>query len=149
MGASGYKGISRVDNPKRNTYGWSVRVTKDGKTLCRFLSDSVHGGEQQALRKAVRARNALEREVGRPRTDRVIMPPRAKKTAGNSTGVVGVNRISVGAQGSFEVTWAPEPGKLARTKISIAKYGEEEALRRAMRLRRRKERALFGTVIHQ
>jgi hypothetical protein len=113
---SGYKGISRVDNPKRKAHGWYVRVTKEGKTYGRFLSDSAHGGEQKALKKAVRARNELERDLGKPRTDRVIMPPRKKKNRFNTTGIVGVNLIDVGPEGAFEVTWSPEPGKLARTK---------------------------------
>jgi hypothetical protein len=145
---SGYKGISRVDNPKRKAHGWYVRVTKEGKTYGRFLSDSAHGGEQKALKKAVRARNELERDLGKPRTDRVIMPPRKKKNRFNTTGIVGVNLIDVGPEGAFEVTWSPEPGKLARTKISIAKHGPEEALRRAIRLRLRKEREIFGTTVH-
>ena len=104
---SGYKGISRVDNEKRKTHGWYARVTKDGVTRGRFLSDATHGGEKAALKKAVAARNELESEMGRPRTDRTIMPPRHKKSDGNTTGVVGVNRVNIGPLGSFEVTWSP------------------------------------------
>ena len=145
--SSGYKGISRVDSIKRKTHGWSVRVTRDGVTYGRFLSDSVHGGEQGALKKAIRARNELETDVGKPRTDRVIMPPRHKKNDFNDTDIPGVNRVDVGPAGSFEITWSPEPGKLSRTKISIAKHGEKEALQRAIRLRKRKERQIFGTAL--
>lgn len=148
MARSGYKGISRVDNPKRKAHGWSVRITREGVTYARFLSDSAHGGEQKALKKAIRARNELESDVGKPRTDRVIMPPRHKKSEINDSEYTGVNRVAVGPQGSFEITWSPEPGKLSRTKISIAKYGEKEALQRAIRLRQRKERQIFGAALN-
>ncbi|HEX8833555.1 MAG TPA: hypothetical protein VF719_05110 [Abditibacteriaceae bacterium] len=142
---SGYKGISRIDSPKNKTYGWYARVTSRGTTYSRFFSDSAHGGEEKALKKAVKARNEMEREVGKPRTDRVIMPPRATHT----TGVTGVNRIAKGPMGSFEVTWSPEPNVIRRTTISIQKYGEAGAFQKAVRLRQQKERAVFGTVIRK
>jgi hypothetical protein len=57
MARSGHKGISRIDHKKRNTHGWYVRVTFQGKTHAKLFSDSVHGGEEKALQRAIRYRN--------------------------------------------------------------------------------------------
>lgn len=140
---SGYKGISRIDHEKRNTHGWYVRVSFGGVMYSKFFSDNVHGGPQKALNKAVKHRNQTEREIGKPRTDRVISAAKAR----NKTGILGVQRINKGAAGAWQVTWSPAPGELKRTSVSVAKYGEEEAFKRACRIRRQKERAVFGGVI--
>jgi hypothetical protein len=109
----------------------------------KFFSDSVHGGSQKALARAVKHRNLTEKEIGKPRTDRVISAAKAR----NKTGVLGVQRINKGAAGAWQVTWSPAPGVLQRTSVSVAKYGEEEAFKRAVRIRRQKEKAVFGGVI--
>jgi len=140
---SGYKGISRIDHEKRKTHGWYVRVSFSGQMHSRFFSDSVHGGAQKALGKAVRMRNQIEREIGKPRSDRVISASRTR----NKSGILGVQRVNKGAGGAWQVTWSPAPNVLQRTSVSIAKYGDEEAFKRACRIRRQKERAVFGGVI--
>ena len=141
--SSGYKGISRVDNPKRNSHGWYVRVRFKGENYSKFFSDSVHGGMDRALHKAVRYRNKLERDIGKPRTDRtlIVTPTR------NETGMIGVKKVAKGPSGAYEVTWSPAPNVVSRTSVSIAKHGEEEAFRRARAIRRKKERELYGGVI--
>jgi hypothetical protein len=47
----------------------------------------------------------------------------------------------------YEVTWSPAPGKVARTTVSVTKYGEEEAFRMARAIRREKERECFNGMI--
>ena len=44
----------------------------------------------------------------------------------------------------FEVTWAPKPGKVSRTTVSIAKHGEDGAFLIALKIRRDKERKIYG-----
>lgn len=143
MARSGFKGVSRIDSEKRNTHGWYCRVTYQGRMYAKFFSDSVHGGEEKALRKAVRHRNKVEREVGRPRTDRTVV----SKASRNSTGVQGVTRVWKGAGEAFEITWSPEPNVLQRTSVSITKYGEEEAFKRACAIRRRQEKKVYGSAL--
>lgn len=140
---SGYKGISRIDNPARNSYGWYVRVRFKGENHSKFFSDSVHGGRDSALRKAVRHRNRLEREIGKPRTDRtlIVRPSR------NESGMVGVKRTLKANSPVYEVTWCPAPKVIHRTSVSINKYGEEEAFRRACAIRLEKEKKLYGAVL--
>jgi hypothetical protein len=59
MAKSGHKGISRIDCPQRKTVGWYVRVRLKNVTKSKFISDSVHGGKEVALEKAVEVRNQL------------------------------------------------------------------------------------------
>ena len=143
VGSSGHKGISRIDSFKNNTHGWYVRVQYRGETHSRFFSDSAHGGEQKGLIKAIRERNRLERELGKPRTDRTV-------TVGvghNNSGVQGIKRVPKGLGYAYEITWSPAPGVVQRTSVSIQKHGEDEAFRRAVRIRQSKERKHFGGLI--
>lgn len=141
--SSGYKGICRVDYLKRSAFGWSVRVRFKGENFAKFFSDSSYGGREAALTAAVHWRDETERSIGKPRTDRVINAANVK----SNTGVMGVQFVNVGPQGAFEATWSPSPGKVSRTKVSIAKYGEYEAFARACRIRRAFERRAFGGVL--
>ena len=140
---SGHKGVSRVDSAKRKSHGWLVRVRFKGENRSRFLSDSVHGGQEGSLHEAVRARDELEREMGKPRTDRTIIVQAPQ----SATGVPGVKRTDKQGADVYEVTWCPRPNVVSRTSVSVAKYGEEEAFHRACRIRKSKERALYGAAI--
>src|SRR5436305_1803291 len=86
MAKSGYKGISRIDQESRNTFGWYVRVMFNGKQVSKFFSDKVHGNRKKALDAAVKYRDEAEKKLGRPRTDRQVI---ARQTR-NSSGIVGV-----------------------------------------------------------
>ena len=150
MATSGYKSVSRIDHRKRHTHGWYVRVKFNGIMYSRFFSDSQCGGKRRALKEAVQCRNELEKEVGKPRTDRVVPALIAR----NQTGVPGVRLGKKRSQRKgprlsrvYEVVWAPEPGKLSRTSVSIEKYGAKEALRRALAIRLEKEREIYGAVL--
>jgi chemotaxis protein histidine kinase CheA len=143
VGSSGHKGISRIDSSKNNTHGWYVRVQYRGETHAKFFSDSSHGGQQKALAKAVRHRNQIEKELGKPRTDRTV----TVGTVRNNSGVQGIKRILKGSGFAYEVTWSPSPGVIQRTTVSIKKYGENEAFRRAVRIRQAKEKMYFGGLI--
>ena len=150
MATSGYKSVSRIDHRKRKTHGWYVRVKFNGELRSRFFSDSVCGGKRAALREAVQCRNEIEKEMGKPRTDRMV----PSLIARNQTGLLGVRLGTKRSQRKgprlsriYEVHWAPEPGRLGRTSVSIEKYGAKEALRRALEIRQEKEREVFGAVL--
>lgn len=143
VGKSGHKGISRIDSETNKTHGWYVRVQYLGTTHAKFFSDSAHGGEQKALQKAVKHRNSIERELGKPRTDRTITAVSSR----NTSGVQGVKRVAKAGGYAYEVTWSPAPGQVHRTTVSIKKYGEDEAFRRACRIRQQKEREFYGGLM--
>jgi hypothetical protein len=129
MARSGHKGISRIDHKKRNTHGWYVRVTFQGTTHSKLFSDSVHGGEEKALQRAIRYRNKLEREVGRPRTDRTVV----SKVARSNTGIQGVNRIWKGTGEAYEVTWSPSPTSFSAPRFQFASTAKKRRSRRQSR----------------
>jgi hypothetical protein len=148
MADSGYKNISRIDAAQKNTHGWYVRIQFKGKSYARFFNDAYCGGSQEALQEAVEYRNQLEVEIGRERTERYLiggLHPR------NNTGVAGVTRTQrvEKKRGKkyirevYEVTWNPEPGRVRRTTVSVKKYGEEEAFRRACAIRKAKEAKIY------
>ncbi len=132
-----FKGISRIDQPDNGTVGWFGRITHEGKRYSKYIADASNGGKRAALRKAVEWRNETERTLSRPRTDRQLFTP------ASGSRVRGVYRY----KDHFIVAWSENPGVLLRELIPIKEYGVEGARLRAIRLRRQKERELYGQVI--
>lgn len=152
MTKSGYKGISRIDCPERKTVGWYVRVRLKNVTKAKFISDHKHGGKDAALAIALECRNQLEKELGKPRTDWVVVGENPR----NKSGVVGVRRAVRKYKGKdgtiylnevYEVSWNAGREKKGRTCVSIKKYGEAGAFRRACAIRRAKEQKMYGNVV--
>ena len=152
MPKSGHKGVSRIDSAQKKMHGWYVRVRLNNETKSKFFSDKLHGGKESALSKAVSCRNQLEEQMGKPRTDWVVvgMNPR------NATGVVGVRRAVKKHKGKdgkvylnevYEVSWNAGREKKGRTSVSIKKYGEAAAFRRACAIRRQKEQLMYGKPV--
>lgn len=134
-----YKDIARIDQEDKRTYGWYVRVRFQGETHCKFFSDQKSGGRQVALLAAISWRNAKERELGKPRTDRQIVTV----TAGN-TGVVGV--IFESTRDRYIATWVTPDGKQGQTSVSIKKHGREKAFELAKQIRAEKEKIRFSAT---
>jgi hypothetical protein len=152
MAKSGYKGISRIDSPQKKMHGWYIRVRLNNVTKSKFISDLKHGGKEEALKKAIECRNQLEQKLGKPRTDWVIVGNNPR----NKSGVVGVRRAVkkyTGKDGTvylnevYEVSWNAGREKKGRTSVSITKYGERGAFRRACAIRRQKEQQMYGEVV--
>lgn len=133
------KGVTRINDPGRHGVGWYARVVFRGKTSSKYFADGAHGGTRAAFEKAVAWRNAKEKEVGKPRTDRLF----AAAGKHSSTGIAGVYQ----QKRSFVVAWSPARGKLKREFVSIRKYGRKKALRRAVELRRKRERIVYGRAV--
>lgn len=129
-------------------HGWYVRIFQNGKSHAKYFNDLKSGGKEAALQDAIEHRNQLEKELGKPRTERYFA---TAVHPNNNTGIPGVNRRTVKQKKRgkwyswdvFEVTWTPEPNKLSRTTVSIQKYGEEEALRRACAIREEKMAQIY------
>jgi hypothetical protein len=152
MAKSGHKGVSRINCPERKTVGWYVRVRLNQVTKSKFISDKAHGGKEAALEKAIECRNQLERELGKPRTDWVIVGSNPR----NKSGVVGVRRAIKNYKGKdgkiypnevYLVSWHAGREKRGQTCVSIKKHGELGAFRRACAIRRQKEHEMYGDVV--
>ena len=147
------KSVARIDSEANNTHGWFVRVSFGGKKVSKFFSDRIWENKEKALAEAIKFRDKTEKEMGKPRTDRVVVMPKGKgkstKPSGIRRKVVTYNTVGGGTTEHpvYEVTWSPEAGKTQRTTISIRKYGEKKALEMAKELRLEKEKEIYGRVI--
>jgi hypothetical protein len=110
-------GICRVDQPRRRTHGYWVRLSHRKKTKSQFFADGINGGQAEALRKAVDAREAFLRELG--------APDRARRRR-----EVGVFRRSRGGRDYF-AAWFFTNGAWRCLTFDIATFGESEAQRLA------------------
>ncbi|MGJ8673234.1 hypothetical protein [Rubritalea sp.] len=126
--------IARIDLPAAGTHGWQVRMQRRGIKYAKFFADGVFGGTERALRVASSWRNEL--------LDRLESEDRARicqRSQRNSSGVVGVSKVTVitnGVQYIFwQATWSPEPGKRRCVKFSIKRYGETHAFELAVKAR--------------
>ncbi len=135
-----HKNITRVDHPASRTFGYLVRITWRGERRGKFFSDRVHGDRLGALTAALEWRNATEKEIGKPRTDRQVLG-----IVHSSSGIPGVRRVREGHTDYYEATWGITTGKQGRTKYSIAKHGEKRALELARKARQRGERLRWQT----
>lgn len=133
--AGKHKNITRVDHPKSRTHGYSVRIMWKGERRSKFFSDSVYGDRLGAFFAAKEWRDKTEEELGKPRTERLVLgQPRSLSP------VVGVRRVQEGHKDYYEATWATFAGKQRRRRFSIATYGEKRSLQLARKARQQGER---------
>lgn len=130
-----HKNITRIDHPSKRTHGYFVRIQWKGERRMKFFSDGVYGDRLAALDEALAWRNATEAELGKPRTDRVVVG-----SVRSSTGVPGVRLRKDGNTSYYEATWVTTVGKQGRTRFSIEKHGAKKALQLARRVRQMRER---------
>jgi hypothetical protein len=137
-------GISRIDQPEKHNHGYYVRLTRNGKTESKFFPDRSSGGKRAARRAAKEYEAELIEKAAslkkRPR----------KPSVRNTSGKVGVSRTSYGrgpqASQYWQAAWIDHKGRRKSAKYSIKKYGEDKAMRMAMKARRQGllERELHG-----
>jgi hypothetical protein len=136
---SRYKDVARIDQESKKTHGWYVRVRFLGKNHCKFFSDKKCGGKDLSLLAAVAWRNDIEKEIGKPRTDRHTVT-----VSNTGTGVVGV-RLNK-KLGRYEVSWVDKAGKQGKTSTSVKKHGDKRAFELACAIRAGKEAERLATT---
>lgn len=128
-----------------------VRVARSNERVVKFFGDSKYGGKRLAQQAAKNFRDEtlqrLTREGKRPRMKKLVA--RQKR---NRTGVIGVTRVErTRPDGSkapyYSVTWHPQPGVQRGTSVSILKYGEEAAFKKACAIRNRQLMRRFGSGV--
>ncbi len=138
-----YKNITRVDHAPKNTYGYLVRIMWQDQRRAKFFSDRTYGDRLGALTAAIEWRNATEKELGKPRTERQVVG-----IFYSSNEEPGIRRLRKGNTEHYQATWATAAGKQRRAQYSIAKHGEKRALQLARKARERGERARWTTPAH-
>ncbi len=146
-GEEHYKGISRIDS--KDTHGWNARVYFKGKSYSKLFSDNLWDGREVALDEAIYWRDQKEKQLGKPRTDRVVV----MRNPRNRTGTIGVcrkmkkyyKRGKCYTEDVYEVTCTPVVGRGSKkTSVSIKKWGEKEALKRAIAIRKKMESEIYA-----
>lgn len=129
--------LSRIELEGAGTFGWQVRLQRQGKRFGLFFSDSAHGGSDGSLKRARQWRDNLLVEIDQ----RNEIARNQKRAANNSSGVIGVSKVTVRTNGAsyefWQASWSPEPGRRKTVKFSITRYGHEEAFRLAVEARER------------
>lgn len=129
--------IARIDLPSAGTHGWQVRLQRRGVKYAKYFSDRMFGGPEDSLATARRWRDALLERLKREESVRIC-----RRSARNSSGVVGVSKVTVVASNGTEyrfwqATWSPESGKRRCVKFSVKRHGEERAFELAVDARER------------
>lgn len=131
-----YKNITRVDREPSTrkdgtrrgaSHGYFVRVTWKGETRRKFFSDGVYGDRLGALAAAIEWRDAVEAELGKPRTERLVIGAMRP----SNTGIRGVRRLVENHTTYYEATWVAHDGQVRRTRYSARKHGARRARRLA------------------
>jgi hypothetical protein len=120
--------VTRVDRPARNAHGYHVRLGWKGAVYQKWFSDTTCGDRDTALAAALAWRDAKERELGKPRTDRVLKGGDAT----SNTGIVGVARVIVKGRPYYRALWRDPDGRMRRRWFSIDGLGEPQALQAAV-----------------
>ncbi|NTU84021.1 MAG: AP2 domain-containing protein, partial [Chloroflexales bacterium] len=136
-----HKGLTRCDYPERHMVGYMVRVAWIGQRRQKFFADAKHGVRLCALAEALSWRDQQERELGKPRTEQLVIGK-----AASNTGIPGVTRLIRAGHPILQVTWY-EDGRQRRTSISIEKHGERAALALARRIRADAEQRRLGRPV--
>jgi hypothetical protein len=122
--------IRRIDH--HHFHGWLVSVTRRGKRLQKYFSDSPDG-RTAALRQAREFRDTLL----------ATLPPptRIKRTfVLNKTGIIGVTFARERTRRGtivwrYSASWPTRGGKRAKASFSVARYGKAAARRMAIQAR--------------
>lgn len=138
---SKHPNITRLDNGREK--GWIVKVNYQNESKRKLVSDKKHGGKKKAFEFAQELRQEFLQELGKPDTKRRILGSNPH----NTSGIRGVRKIWKGTVEVYEVNWQAAPGKTARTTFSVKKYGEKEARRLAISLRKEKEIEIYGAAL--
>lgn len=122
------KGVIRIDT--KRTHGWQVRVEWEGEKQSKFFSDHKYGGREKALHYALKYRDLLEADMGKPATERQIF-----SQSRSSTGVLGVHKDR--KNNAFLAMWSPKKGVVKKEYVSKKEHGAY-ALEVAKKIRRQK-----------
>lgn len=129
-------GIVRLDQARTGTYGWQVRLQRTGVKYARYFADRGCGGPEKSFEQARIWRDELLARFADQEGARVC-----RSSTRNSSGVVGVSRITVQVPNGvsyhfWQAAWSPAPGQRRCVRFSIKRHGDKLAFRLAVEARR-------------
>lgn len=136
--------ITRIDigDPPHGTHAWEVRIRRRGRRIEKTFSDSPCGGKKRALDAAIKFRDKTLKQMKPYSKAELLRIPNST----NSSGIRGVrlkeNFIRKNGKiyryVAWEAMWCPNgDGRPKKLAFSVARHGNEEALRLAIAARRK------------
>jgi len=134
------RNISRVDHERKRSYGWLVRVMRDGVTHQKFFSDSMYqGGMWGSLREAKIYRDELLQQY----------PPRKRgnlfnrKSSRNTSGYPGISKSGSYRKGHYyegwQASWILPNGQRISKKFGFSKTSRSEIAAKRLAIKARRE----------
>lgn len=125
------RNIVRIDieetDERPGTYGWQVRMRRQGQRRTKFFSDKKYGGRDEALEVAMAYRDMIEKDMPEPAS-----PVKASKEARSKSGVPGLSvteRERGGRTKAYvQLNWLDSKGNRHTKAFSIEKWGLRRAL---------------------
>ena len=71
--------IRRIDSPRKHDHAWIVEARRQNQVTIRRFSDGRHGGKQEALKAALRFRDALLAKLGARRYRKGPIQPKPRR----------------------------------------------------------------------
>ncbi len=138
------KGISRIEQPEKRTYGWYARVRYKGVIRSKFFADAKNGGRGKAFQMAKswhrKEMRKIIKKIGGKDVEPHTIPKGTVVTVNksNNTGIVGIQKIvkqkKTTTYKAYRVVYKSKEGYKAKF-FSIAKYGEKEAFELARKFK--------------
>ena len=120
------RGITRYDIEDQGTYGFMVRISREGNHVNESFSDKNNGGKRKALESARKRYQQLKRKLPPPQTTKGV------RTRRNRSGVVGVHLAKCESvygeeYSSYCASWKTASGSRSKLSFSFKKYGKKKA----------------------
>lgn len=130
-----YKNISKIDRPDHHMRGYLVRVKWNKQLRQKFCSLVQYKDWMAALDAALEFRDQAEKELGKPRTEQLIVGAARE----SNTGIRGIRFVIDGEVEAYEATWVDHTGRKHVARYAINRYGKRKALKLAQEARERGE----------
>ncbi len=122
-------GVTRVEIPGKQTFGWMMRIMREGQRHLEWFADKAHGGKEQARKAAARRYQELDAQLPQGRTSH-----KNQLTKRNKSGKPGVHmKESFGRKGNetpyyaYNAFWSTEGGGKAQISFAWLAYGDGTA----------------------
>jgi hypothetical protein len=138
------KGISRIDQPEKFTFGWYVRFRYQGQIKSKFFSDRKYGGRDKAFMKAKsyykKQMKKIIKKITGEEVDKIPNTILVTKHKSNNTGIVGIQKIkrerkTGGSYQAYRVAWK-DNDKVKTKFFSIEKFGDKDAFELARKFKK-------------
>jgi hypothetical protein len=122
-------GVRRVDDFSRRMIGWVTQFKVRGKSTTKYFADNKYGGSDEAHEAAKEFLSKGEAA----RAEVLCLQRRLHPRRNTSSGLVGVARVvRQSGSASWIAYWLDDANSRKYKRFSVAKYGEEEAMRLAI-----------------